>query len=233
MSKNKFNPQSHIGEIHGIYTIIDVLNKKDKYGHYIYIAECKECGYKKYSHYGAISGKSHEVNACNHLMLGNKYIQQTKWTNKRIQNIFKGLKERCYNESHKDYKWYGAKGVKVCEEWLNNPISFEKWSLQNGYKNDLTIDRIDENKNYSPDNCRWISNVHNAKYKSTTHLIDVNGEKHTGRDWSKKLGIGINTINKYIKKYGEENTIQFIKKFMNEERKILKNKQSYYDLYMK
>ena len=234
MDKRKIDPHSHIGETHGIYTIIDVLDKKDKYGHYIYIAECKECGHKKYSHYGGISSKSMTANICNHISLGNnKRVLPTKWNNNRIGNIFKGMKQRCYYSGTKEYKWYGAKGIKICNEWLDNPKSFEEWSLQNGYQDDLTIDRIDENKDYSPDNCRWITDIQNAKYKSTTFLIDVNGEQHSGRDWSKILGFGINTINKYIKKYGLENTIEFIKRYkMNPNLKPYNKKQSIYSLYM-
>lgn len=231
-NKNKFSPHSHIGEIHGIYKIIDVFDEKDKYGHYIYAAECQECGYKKYTHYGEISGDSGRAYTCNHLTIGGNYIQKTKWNNKRIETIFKGMKQRCYNPKEKSYKWYGSKGIKVCDEWMNNPKSFEEWSLQNGYDDSLTIDRINEDKDYSPDNCRWIKNNQNAKYKSTTSIISIDGEIHSGKDWSKILGLGINTINRYIRKYGVENTKEFIKKFRNQPIECLEHNKSYYELYM-
>lgn len=219
---NRIDPRIHVGETHGIYKIIDVLNKKD----------CTECGYKKHSHYGGISGEKSRVHVCNHLATEGGYIKQTKWNNHRIQSIFNGMKSRCYCEDDKSYRWYGKKGIRICDEWLDNPLLFEKWSLQNGYEDNLTIDRIDESKDYSPSNCKWITLEQNSKYKSTTSLIKVNEEEHTGRDWSKILGIGTNVVNTYIRNYGLENTIEFIKKFMNEPKRNRKSKQSYYDLYM-
>lgn len=226
------DPYSHVGEIHGIYKIVGMLDEKDKYGHYIYVAECQECGYKRYSHYGGISGKSNTTSVCKHISSNGGYIQPTKWCNNRLQHIFGGMKQRCYNKNDESYRWYGAKGIKICDEWLDNPKSFEDWAFANGYDNNLTIDRINENKDYSPDNCRWIVGVANAKYKSTTSLIEVNGETHTGRDWSKLLKLGVNTINKYIRKYGLNNTIEFIKRYLENPNLKPKSKQSYYDLYM-
>lgn len=232
MNDNKINPRSHIGEQHGIYKIIDMLNEKNNYGQYIYVAECQVCGYKKYSHYSGISSKTRISNICNHIVLGGRYYNKTKWDNKRIKNIFAGMKNRCYSKNDKSYQWYGAKGIRICDEWLDNPKSFEEWAVQNGYDDNLTIDRINENKDYSPENCRWVTNLNNAKYKSTTSLIDVDGEIHTGKDWSRILGFGENTINKYIRKYGLDNTIIFIKKYLELPKLKPKSNQSYYDLYM-
>ena len=99
------------------------------------------------------------------------------------------MKARCYDKSNKSYRWYGAKGVKVCDDWMRNPELFESWSLTNGYDDGLTIDRIDWDGDYSPDNCRWVTLAYNSKYKSTTSLIDVDGTIHTGKDWAKTLGL--------------------------------------------
>lgn len=225
---------NHVGETYGIYTLIEFLNEKDKYGHYLYKGKCKICGYETVRPFSHFSAPSAITNNCKHLDRNGNYYNFNKynWSNERIGSIFNGIKDRCYNKNNKSYKWYGEKGVKVCKEWIDNPKLFENWALSNGYKDDLTIDRIDENKDYCPENCRWISNSDNAKYKSTTSLIEVDGETHTGKDWAKILGFGINLINNYIRKYGLENTIKFIKKYQANPTLEPKGNQSYYDLYM-
>ena len=225
---------NHVGETYGIYTLIEFLNEKDKYGHYLYKGKCKICGYEIIKPFNHFSAPSAIVNNCRHLDRdGNYYnFNQYTWDNKRIGSIFRGLKDRCYNKNNKSYKWYGEKGIKICKEWIDNPKLFEIWALSNGYEDNLTIDRIDENKDYCPENCRWVPNNDNAKYKSTTSLIEVDGEIHTGKDWAKILGFGPNLINNYIRKYGLENTIEFIKKYQINPTLEPKGNQSYYDLYM-
>ena len=225
---------NHIGKTYGIYTLIEFLNEKDKYGHYLYKGKCKICGYETVRPFSHFSAPSAITNNCKHLDRNGNYYNFNKynWSNERIGSIFNGIKDRCYNKNNKSYKWYGEKGVKVCKEWIDNPKLFENWALSNGYKDDLTIDRIDENKDYCPENCRWVTNINNAKYKSSTSLIEVDGETHTGKDWAKILGFGINLINNYIRKYGLENTIKFIKKYQANPTLEPKGNQSYYDLYM-
>lgn len=216
-NKNKFDPRCHVGESHGIYTIVDVLEEKDKYGHYIYIGECDECGYKKYSHYGDFVNKGKKSVRCKHLTLGtDKYIRSEKWSNHRISHIFNGIKGRCYNINDDNYKWYGAKGIKVCYEWVNNPKLFEEWSLKNGYQDNLTIDRIDRDKDYSPENRRWIPLEENSRRSGNVNWITVNNVTLTGRQWAEKLELGINTINQIIKRYGVEKTTSLISAMLKE-----------------
>lgn len=75
----------------------------------------------------------------------------------RLYSIWSGMKTRCYNTKRHDYRWYGARGVTVCDEWLHDFAAFEAWALSNGYSDDLTIDRIDCDAGYAPDNCRWVT----------------------------------------------------------------------------
>lgn len=221
---------NHVGETVGIFEIVELMSYKDSDGQTLYKGICNDCGFERIARYHDLKRTSR----CNHIGVAGKFFHKTNWSNSRIKDIFHGMKQRCYNDKDKNYRWYGAKGIKVCNEWLDDPKRFEEWALKNGYNNSLTIDRIDENKDYSPSNCRWISGVQNTKYKSTTSLITVKGETHTGKDWSKILGLGENRINIYVRKYGIDNTTEFIKRYMtNPEFKPHGKTASIYDAYMK
>lgn len=226
--------ENHIGEIYGIYEIVEKLSTVTKNRHILYKGKCTVCGYEVIKTYSQFGAPSAIVKNCKHLDKKGEYKQfyNYKWNNKRIGHIFSDIKNRCYNKNCKDYRWYGAKGIKVYDKWINNPKLFEEWALENGYADNLTIDRINSNKDYCPSNCRWITLEDNAKYKSTTSLIEVNGIIHTGKDWAKILGFGVNLINNYIRKYGLENTVEFIKRFQENPALKPKGNQSYYDLYM-
>lgn len=119
--------------------------------------------------------------------------------NKRLQSIFLHMKDRCYNPNIKEYKNYGGRGITICEEW-QTPHSwkggkaFKKWALENGYADDLTIDRIDVNKGYSPENCRWVSIKEHQNNKRNNRLITYKGKTQTIAQWSIELGIPFSTI---------------------------------------
>lgn len=84
---------------------------------------------------------------------------------KRLVGIWQGMKQRCYNTNCREYRWYGAKGVEMCAEWRESYAAFDEWAYSHGYKEDLTIDRIDASKNYEPANCRWITRALNSALK--------------------------------------------------------------------
>ena len=95
---------------------------------------------------------------------------------KRLKRIYQGIKQRCCNNNCNRYMYYGAKGIKVCDEWKSDFQSFYKWAISNGYRGNLTIDRIDVNGNYEPSNCRWISmseQQRNKSRKSNTGVLGV------------------------------------------------------------
>lgn len=83
----------------------------------------------------------------------------------RLYRIWDGMKARCTRPSHKSYKNYGSRGITICAEWLNDFGAFQKWALAHGYQDDLTIDRIDNDKGYSPDNCRWVTMADQSRNK--------------------------------------------------------------------
>lgn len=110
-------------------------------------------------------------------------------TGTRLYKIWKGIRKRCYNVNDRSYANYGARGIKMCDEWYNDFSTFKDWALSHGYEDDLSIDRIDVDGNYCPDNCRWATALTQANNSRHCHYISYNGETHSISEWSRILGI--------------------------------------------
>lgn len=111
----------------------------------------------------------------------------------RLYNVWKGMRERCNNQNSESYARYGGRGITVCDEW-NDYYAFYKWSMNHGFDESLpasycTIDRIDNNAGYSPDNCRWTTQKEQARNRSTNHLLTMDGDSKTIVEWSESTGI--------------------------------------------
>ena len=105
------------------------------------------------------------------------------------------IKERCYNENSKSYHRYGGRGICVCEEWLNDSSAFARWAIENGYEKGLEIDRIDNDKGYSPENCRWVTKKENTRNTRRNKRYEWNGETHVLSEWCEILELNYNTVN--------------------------------------
>lgn len=112
----------------------------------------------------------------------------------RIYFIWKSMKQRCHNKNSSNYERYGGRGIKVCDEWRNDFQNFYNWSIQNGYSDDLTIDRINNDGNYDPSNCRWATAKEQSNNKRNNKHYECNGETHTLGEWGSILGISSATI---------------------------------------
>lgn len=115
-------------------------------------------------------------------------------SNSRLYHIWRDMKLRCYNEKQIGYKNYGARGIKVCDEWQNNFKAFYDWAIDNGYKNNLQIDRINTNGDYKPSNCRWVTPLGNSNNKRNNRFITYKGETKTIAEWSKSTNIPYHLI---------------------------------------
>ena len=122
-----------------------------------------------------------------------------RWSQKglsktRQYRIWHNMLMRCYREQNKDYHMYGARGIKVCDEWKDNFLAFYEWSNQNGYQDDLTLDRIDFNGNYSPQNCRWITFKEQHRNCRTNKLISYNDKTQSVAAWAEEYNLPWNLL---------------------------------------
>lgn len=119
--------------------------------------------------------------------------------NDKLYDVWASIKQRCQNKNNKSYKYYGGRGIKMCDEWSNEYANFKQWAYANGYDDALpskncTIDRIDVNGDYCPENCRWVSMTTQANNKSNNIRIMYHNEEHTASEWSEILGINKSTF---------------------------------------
>ena len=197
------NAVNHVGENVGIYTISGLKENADKHGQKVYEATCTVCGYKRYATYSELHAPTSIVTHCKHTRCDGLVADTASFIrNRRLRSIYYDVLNRCYDVRNKDYRWYGAKGIKMCDEWRYDPHSFENWAMCHGYSSELTIDRIDPDGNYEPCNCRWITAEENSRRAGKVNWIEVNGTTKTGRQWSQELGLGPNTINRILKTHG-------------------------------
>jgi len=120
------------------------------------------------------------------------------YSKERLYIIWNHIKTRCNNPKDKSYKHYGLRGIKMCEEWSNNYYNFRNWALNNGYRDNLTIERKNNNLGYNPENCTWITNKEQQSNKSTNIFIEYLGNIHTLKEWSIITKIPYNTLwNRY------------------------------------
>lgn len=189
----KINVNDIVGKKFGKLTVLELHHKEQLYlsdgikngFKYFYLCQC-DCGNQivvasnhfKYGH----------TNSCG--CITNKH----NLSESRIFKLYSGIKQRCYNPKCPNFKNYGKRNITICDEWLHNFIAFYDWAIANGYNDTLTIDRIDVNGNYCPDNCRWVNMKTQQNNRTNNHLLTYNGVTHTINEWSEILGINRQTI---------------------------------------
>lgn len=113
--------------------------------------------------------------------------------------VWQSMKGRCLCKTNRRYKDYGGRGITICDDWLVFG-QFKDWAEQNGYRKRLTLDRIDTNGNYCPENCRWVDYKTQANNKRSNHIIEHNGERKTLAQWAEHIGISIGTLSSRLEK---------------------------------
>lgn len=110
------------------------------------------------------------------------------------------MKDRCNNKNAPHYEYYGGRGIKVCKEWESDYIKFKEWAVSNGYKDGLTIERVDCNKWYCPDNCIWIEKYRQSSNRRNNHNILYQNELWTTVQLAKHFGVNRRTVSRHLKK---------------------------------
>jgi len=118
----------------------------------------------------------------------------------RLYNIYKGMKKRCYNPNNHAYGLYGCRGIDICDDWLKDFEEFKAWSLANGYSDDLSIDRIDNERGYRPDNCRWITHKKQSNNRRDNRILEHQGQQHTLTEWANIKGISREALRNRLNK---------------------------------
>ena len=159
------------------------------------IWRCKcDCGKEKIILAASLRNGRSQSCGCLHNELLIKTFTTHGLGNTRLASIKKGILKRCYKPKCKSYKGYGERGIYVCEEWLNNPSAFFEWSLSNGYEDHLSIDRIDNDGPYSPENCRWATQTEQANNTRRNRILTLNGVSQSPASWARELKVNVGTI---------------------------------------
>lgn len=115
-------------------------------------------------------------------------------SNTKIYKVYLSMLNRCYKKYDEFYPDYGGRGITVCKEWREDFTSFYDWAMANGYRDDLTIDRIDNDKGYSPDNCRWATCKEQSCNKNSNKNLTYRGKTMTMAEWSDEIGISRSSL---------------------------------------
>ena len=172
------------------FTVLKRSDIPEYYGKSIsWVCIC-DCGKTKIMTSGGLHSRKAKTCQCN---VNPIYHHES---DTRLYRIHIDMIRRCTNPKNKAYKYYGQRGIKVCKKWLGNAgyVNFRNWALSHGYSDELTIDRKNNNGNYSPQNCRWATSKEQRNNQRTNRRITIDGETHTLAEWSEITGVKAITI---------------------------------------
>lgn len=148
----------------------------------------------------------------NNKIIGVKHGDSRRNNVNPIYHIWQGMKDRCYNKNNPNSIHWLGRGIKVCNEWKNNYLSFKKWALENGYKKGLSLDRIDVNGNYEPTNCRWVTIEQQNKNTTRTKHITYKNKIYTVPEFASLFDVHPETVRYWL--YRKNKTLkEFIEHF--------------------
>lgn len=186
----------------GRLTVIKVDEERSNKRTY-WICEC-ECGELKSVRSDSLTTKNPKssIRSCGCLKKEQNKINLTanhshKMSGTRLYETWSGMKDRCLNENSRGYLRYGGRGINICQEWLDDFVPFRDWALSNGYSDDLTIDRIDNDGNYEPNNCRWVNDKQQANNRSSNINVEYQNQVFNLKEWKERLDLDMSDTTLY------------------------------------
>ena len=176
-----------IGDIYGKLTVIEKIGKMPNIAtnHIYYKVKCI-CGCEEVTRSSLLrTGKKQMCLNC--YRKNSKQYKHGFAGKSRIYKIWLHMKGRCLNKTDNNYYRYGGRGISICKEWKDDFINFYNWAITNGYSSELTIDRINNDGNYEPQNCRWTDIKTQANNRRSNRKITINGETHNVSEWAEIL----------------------------------------------
>lgn len=177
-----------IGKRYGRLVVVGFDYKKSSSRRKYLLCKC-DCGNKISTRLYELEHKQTVSCGCYNREILQKSRIKHGLSNHPLHREWRGIKDRCYNKNCKQFKDYGGRGITVCDEWIHDAAAFINWCLSHGYEKGLTLDRIDNNKGYSPDNCRWTTRKIQANNTRRNRYITYNGETHTVPEWAEILNL--------------------------------------------
>ena len=173
--------------------LVVLRRAENRKGRVCWECEC-ECGRKLVTRGDNLtSGRTQSCGCYNRARSSSAHTRHGE-SDTRIYNIWRKMKSRCATKIGRTFKDYGGRGITVCQEWLDSFEAFRDWALENGYRDDLTIDRKDVNGPYSPENCRWATQKEQTNNRRCTATLSYMGETRTIKEWSELTGINYQTL---------------------------------------
>ena len=174
---------------------------KTKNGAYLWKCKC-DCGNEIIANVGNL--KNGHTKSCGCLRVDRCKTNFTKHglEHTRLYGIWSDMRLRCYDEKNIAYHRYGGRGITICDEWKNDVKAFYDWATANGYKDSLTIDRIDNDGNYCPENCRWATVKEQASNRRSNILVTHNGKTQTMKKWANEVGTPYKVVWARMQKLG-------------------------------
>lgn len=189
-----YKTENIIGKKFGRLVVIQNVGK-NKRNHNLYLCKC-DCGNEKIICSGSIKSGNTKSCGCLTKEIASQNNRKHGKRNTKLYSTYNSMKQRCANIKDKYAHIYSLRNIKVCEEWLgeNGFLNFYEWAINNGYKEYLSIDRIDNNKGYSPDNCRWVTMETQQNNRRNNRLISYKGETKTLSQWAKSVNINVGCL---------------------------------------